>query len=194
MTTPQTLDRHAADSLRFIRDTMATAAGFTAVPGWGGALMGVTALITAAVAGPPRADRQWVTLWLADAAVAVAIGIAAIARKARSAGIPLTGPAARRFALAFVPAIAAGGALTIVFLANGLGRQLPGCWLLLYGAAVASGGAMSVRAVPIMGAVLMMLGGLAFMSPLEWGHLFLAAGFGAVQIGFGVVIARRHGG
>ena len=35
-------------------------------------LMGATALITAAVAGPPRDTPAWVGLWLADAAVAVA--------------------------------------------------------------------------------------------------------------------------
>jgi len=194
MPSPSTLDRHAADSLRFIRDTMANAAGFTAVPGWGGALMGVTALGTAGLAGPPRAEPAWLALWLGDAALAVAIGLAAITLKARRAGTPLAGPGARRFALAFAPAIAAGAGLTAVFVQKGLWNQLPGCWLLLYGAAVCSGGAFSVRVVPIMGVGLMALGGLAFAAPPEWGHLFLAAGFGGLQIIFGIIIARRYGG
>jgi len=52
---PSTLDplhTHAMENLRFIRDAMARASEFTAVPGWGGVMMGVTALGTAAIAGP----------------------------------------------------------------------------------------------------------------------------------------------
>src|SRR5262245_34044645 len=94
------LHRHAADNLRFIRDTVARAGEFTAVPGWGGAAMGVTAIVTAAISGPPRADPGWVELWLADAALAIAIGLIAIIEKSRRSGAPLAGAAARRFALA----------------------------------------------------------------------------------------------
>ena len=50
-------DAAAHASLRFIRDTMARTAAFTAVPGWGGVAMGATALVAAAVAAP-AADRQ----------------------------------------------------------------------------------------------------------------------------------------
>jgi hypothetical protein len=191
---PPTLDRRAAENLRFIRDTMASAAGFTAVPGWGGVLMGLTALATAALSGPPRSDPAWLRLWLGEAVLAVAIGLVAVALKARRSGTPLAGPGTRRFALAFAPAIGAGVVLTIVFVRSGLTHQLPGCWLLLYGAAVCSGGAFSVRAVPTMGAAIMVLGTLAFAARPEWGHFFLAAGFGGLQVVFGTVIGRKHGG
>ena len=40
----------------------------------------------------------------------------------------------------------------------------------------------------------MALGAAAFASPSGWGTAFLAAGFGGLQIAFGLVIARRHGG
>lgn len=191
---PPSLHDHAADDLRYIRDTMARATGFTAVPGWGGALMGVTALITAAAAGPPRDSRTWLGLWLADAAVAVVVGIVATAWKARLTGTPMTNAAARRFAFAFIPGIAAGALLTLVFVRDHLTARLPGVWLLLYGAAVTSGGAFSVRLVPVMGLCFMVLGALSFAAPAESGSLFMAAGFGALQIGFGIAIARRYGG
>jgi hypothetical protein len=191
---PPSLHDHAADHLRFIRDTMARAADFTAVPGWGGVLMGVTALVTAAAAGPPRDTPAWVGVWLADAAVAVALGFGAMVWKARRAGVSLTGAPARRFALAFVPSLMAGTVLTGVFVRDHLSTRLPGCWLLLYGAAVTSGGAFSVRLVPVMGICFMALGVLAFVSPVSTGSLFMAAGFGALQIGFGFIIARKYGG
>jgi len=111
---PPSLHDHAADHLRFIRDTMARAADFTAVPGWGGVLMGATALVTAAAAGPPRDTPAWVGIWLADAGVAVALGLGAMVWKARRAGVSLTGAPARRFALAFVPPLMAGAVVSAV--------------------------------------------------------------------------------
>jgi hypothetical protein len=189
------LDAHAAENLRFIRDAMTRATAFTAVPGWGGVAMGVTAIATAVVSGPPDGSLRWVTVWFVEAAVAVAIALAAMTVKARRAGMPLSSaPPAFRFALAFVPPLVAGMILTPVFATMGLMARLPGCWLLLYGAAAATGGAFSVRIVPLMGACFMALGTAAFVAPVEWGHWLLAAGFGGLHIAFGFVIARRYGG
>ena len=117
-----------------------------------------------------------------------------MARKARRSGSALADAPARRFAFAFVPPLAAGAVLTAVFARAGLAARLPGCWLLLYGTAVVTGGAFSVRVVPVMGLCLMALGAAAFAAPADWGSWFMAAGFGAVHIGFGLVIARRYGG
>jgi len=185
---------HAAENLRFIRDAMSRASEFTALPGWGGVAMGVTALAAAAWSGPPDNSRRWLWIWLADAAIAAAIGLLAMARKAQRSGMPLSAAPARRFALAYAPPLVAAMILTPVFASLDLGARLPGCWLLLYGTAVATGGALSIRIVPLMGISFMALGTAAFAAPAAWGHYLLAAGFGGLHIAFGLLIARRYGG
>ena len=185
----------AEENLRYIRDAMARAGAFTAVPGWGGVAIGVTAMTAAAISGPPDNSLRWILIWFSDAAVAAAIAVAAIARKARRSGAPLSpGSPAYRFALAYVPPLVAGMVLTPVFATLDLMARLPGCWLLLYGTAVATGGALSVRVVPLMGVAFMALGAIAFAAPAAWGHYFLAAGFGGLHIVFGLIIARNYGG
>ena len=57
-----------------------------------------------------------------------------------------------------------------------------------------TGGAFSVRPVPIMGLCFMLTGMIAFLAPAAWGDAFLAAGFGGINIVFGVIIARGYGG
>ncbi len=188
------LERRAAENLRFIRDTMARAGAFTGVPGWGGVAMGVTALAAAWLAHrQPTVDR-WLLTWLAEGWLAFAIGVVAMVRKAATGETPLTSRPGRRFVLAYTPPIVAAGLLTIALYHAGLIGLLPGAWLLLYGAAVMTGGALSIPVVPIMGACFMGIGALTLLAPATWGDALLAAGFGGLHLGFGWWIARRHGG
>ncbi len=182
------------DNLSFIRDTMERATSFTAVPGWGGVAMGLTALVAAAVAAGQGSRAGWLEVWLAEAVVAAMIGGFAMARKARRAEGTMLSRPARRFMLSYTPPIAVGALLTLVLYRGGLERALPGVWLLLYGTGVVTGGAFSVRVVPVMGLCFMALGTIAVIAPAAWGDWMLALGFGALHIVFGVIIARRHGG
>jgi hypothetical protein len=191
---PIPIDARAADHLRYIRETMESAAEFTAVPGWGGVAMGVTALVAALVASRQRTAHAWFGVWLIEAVVAVAIAAPAAASKAHRANSKLFSGPGRKFLLSFAPPIMCGGLLTFAFYALGSFGMLPGIWLLLYGAAIVTGGAFSVRVVPVMGLCLMALGGVALFAPTAWGDAFMAAGFGVVQIAFGVWIARHYGG
>jgi hypothetical protein len=180
--------------LRYIRETMESAAEFTAVPGWGGLAMGITAMAAAGLAARQTTPRRWLMVWLAEVFVAVAIAAPAAATKARRANSSLFSGPGRKFALSFAPPIIVGGLLTLALFQLGVVTALPGVWLLLYGTAVVTGGAFSVRAVPIMGLCLMALGAAALFAPAVWGNWFMAAGFGGVQIIFGIWIALRYGG
>jgi len=191
---PIPIDARAADHLRYIRETMESAAEFTAVPGWGGVTMGMTALAAALLASRQSNPRAWVAIWLAEAFVAVAIAAPAAATKARRANSSLFSGPGRKFVLSFAPPIVVGGLLTLALFLSGAFTALPGVWLLLYGTAIVTGGAFSVRAVPIMGLCLMALGAGALFAPAAWGNAFMAAGFGLVQIGFGIWIALKYGG
>lgn len=191
---PAALHEHAIANLRFIRETMESATSFTAVPGWGGVAMGLTALLAAAIASVQTNRNMWLAVWVGEAAVAILIGGWATDRKARAIRSPLFSGPGRRFALSFTPPLLVGGLMTTVLYRAGLMELLPGLWLLLYGTGVVTGGAFSVRVIPVMGVCFMTLGTIALVGPAAWGTVLLALGFGGLHIAFGIVIARRYGG
>jgi hypothetical protein len=188
------LGDRAMDNLRFIRRTMERGAAFTAVPGWGGVGMGLSALVAAGLAALQSEDRLWLAVWLVEATAAAAIGFVAIQRKARRAEVPLLSGTGRKVLLSFFPPALAGLALTAALAAAGSFAVLPAMWLLLYGAAVITAGTYSVNAVPLMGLGFMLLGIVALFAPPTWGDALMALGFGGLHIVFGTIIARRHGG
>jgi hypothetical protein len=187
------LHARAMDNLSFIRSTMERATAFTAVPGWGGVAMGLTALLATPLAETRPTQVQWLAVWLCASVLALTIGGWSMAVKARRAGTSVFSYSGRRFVLSYVPPLAVGGLLTLVLVRAGLYSALPGTWLLLYGTGVVTGGAFSVRVVPIMGMCFMALGALALLAP-GWGHPLMTAGFGGLHIIFGLIIARRYGG
>jgi hypothetical protein len=159
----------------------------------GGAVMGAVALIASVLAAEETGDR-WLITWLVAAAVAAVLGLSAMARKAKRAGATLTGANARRFALGMAAPFVAGAAITYELWVTRSFTAMPPTWLLLYGAGVLTGGIVSVPVVRLLGVCFMALGMLAIVTPSEWGNVWLAVGFGGLQMGFGIYIARNHGG
>jgi hypothetical protein len=191
---PPALHDRAIANLRFIRETMERASSFTAVPGWGGVLMGATALAATFIAAQQASRNLWLATWVVEALLAFVIGGWAMDRKARRVETPLLSGPGRKFALSYSPPILVGALLTVVLYQAGLVNVLPGVWLLLYGTGVVTGGAFSVRIVPVMGLCFMLLGAIALFAPASWRNYLMAAGFGGLHIIFGIIIARRHGG
>lgn len=182
------------EDLRFIRDTMERSASFTAVPGWGQVILGLTALAASGLAARQPTSQAWLKIWLAEAILAAVIALISMRWKANRRGLPLfTGPG-RKVALGLFPPLIAGALLTFLLQRSGPESALPPAWLLLYGAGIITGGAYSVSIVPVMGLCFMATGALAIVAPAAWANWFLAAGFGGLHIIFGVLIARRYGG
>ena len=193
-TEPVGLHTQAMDNLRFIRSTMESAGQFTAVPGRGGMVMGATAFFAAFAAHLAANSRDWLLIWMAEAVLALAIGLAFSYRKAMLNKTPLLSKPFRRFLLGVAPSVFAGALLTMVFHQGGLNHLLPAMWLLLYGAGITSGGAFSVRVVPVMGMSFLALGTIATLAPAKFADPVLALGFGGIHIVFGWIIARHYGG
>ena len=208
---PAAPEAAAHASLRYIRETMARTAAFTAVPGRGGVAMGLTAVAAAALAARQPTASDWLGVWTAEALVGLALGALTMAHKARGHGVPLLSGQGRKFLLGLLPPLLVGVALTLAVYAVEVGqagdafaqqgvaaslslRLLPGLWLMLYGAGVVSAGMFSVRLIPTMGALFLLGGALTLLAPAAWADAFLAAGFGGLHVAFGLLIARRHGG
>jgi hypothetical protein len=190
---PIAMERHAADHLRFIRDTMERASIFTAVPGWGGVAIGFTALMAGWFSRhQPLSHQFWIWIW--EGIMAATLGAAALYWKSNRISLPLTSRPAKRALLSFITPLFAGAVLTLTLYRLHEIALFAGLWLLLYGVAVVTAGALSVRVVPVMGFCFMALGTAALLTPPTLGNLWMTVGFGGIHILFGFVIARRYGG
>jgi hypothetical protein len=184
----------AVADLRLIREAMDHSSRFTDVPGVGMMVIGGTALVAAWLAASVDSDPLWVAIWGLELALAVSIGLGAVALKARANGTAIFAPPVRRFLRGMIPPLLAGAVLAAFFAKVGMLDNLPGALLLLYGTAVVTGGAHSLGIVRLQGLCFMALGVVTLFARPAFGDAAMALGFGALHIGFGAVIARRYGG
>lgn len=191
---PASLAARASEDLRLIRQTMERAASFTALPGWGGVLMGVVALLAAPAAASAGSERAWLLIWLGAALLAFLTGFTDMLHKVRAEQRSLLAAPASRFFLALCPALLVGALLTFALVRAGEWQLLAGTWMACYGAAVVAASAHTIRAVRWMGAAFLALGALALGFPLGRGDVWMALGFGLVHAGYGLWIARSSRG
>ena len=191
---PDNIGDRAIDNVRYIREMMERSASFTAVPGYGGVLMGATAVAAAYIASTQVDVASILTTWLAEAFLAFSIGLLAVWQKSKIAGGSLLSTPARKFALGFAPPLIVGAIIVLGLWRHGLYQVLAPVCMMSYGAAIVCGGAYSVRTVPIMGWCFIALGAVAFALPAAYGNLMMGATFGLLHIIFGAIIARKYGG
>ena len=195
---PVSIGDRAFDNLQFIRETMERSTHFTAVPGYGGLLMGATAIGAAYIAAQQINLESWLIVWMVEAILAFAIGLLAMWQKSKIANVSLTSAPARKFAMSFTPPLVCAIVITLGLWRLELYQLMIPIWILLYGAAIVCGGAFSVKAVPILGWCFVALGTIAFFIPASFGKnfgdLMMALSFGVLHIVFGFIIARKYGG
>lgn len=193
MQPPIPIESRALGTLAYIRTSIETS-GSLAVPGMAGIVMGAIGILATVGASLPRAAAHWLPIWLVAAAIAFAVGGAMMARETAQGGhARYLGPV-RKFLFCLCPALLAGALLTFVLWRVGETRLIPGVWLLLYGCAVLSASTVTIartmRLICIMGALFMVLGGLAFAAPASAHTLILGMGFGALHTIFGMLIGQ----
>lgn len=187
------LHQHAEDNLRYIRATMESATSFTGVSGLGYVVAGLSALPATWLAARQADEAGWLAVWMLELVLASGLAFALTAYKAVKQGSSLVSASGRKLLFAFLPAMVAGGLVTLAFYLSGHVELLPGIWLCLYGAAVMTAGAWSVRIIPVMGGTFMVFGAVTLLAPVS-GDLMLALGMGGLHVIFGSYIWRHHGG
>jgi len=191
---PVNIGDRALDNLKFIRETMERSTVFTSVPGYGGILMGATAIVAAYIAHSQASIRDWLTVWLTEAVLAFFIGLLAMWQKTKISKTSMFSTPARKLVMNSLPPMLCGVFITLGLWRFGHFEAMIPVWILCYGAAVVCGGAFSVKAVPLMGWCFIALGAIAFFLPANTGQLMMGLSFGLLHIVFGLVIGRKFGG
>jgi hypothetical protein len=190
------------ENLQYIRKTMEAAGQFTAVPGKCMMAAGIVAMggvaVNALVTGAPWTDGASpgpaLDIWGIVLGISFAIVSYGIYRKSQDVEPPIQAPLIRKLLWSLCPALFVGGILTSLAVETHQFDWLPVIWLGCYGAAVTSGGQVSVAPIRYMGLCFLLAAACAAASPVDMGLAWLGIGFGCVHLVFGAHIAWRYNG
>ncbi|MBN8588053.1 MAG: hypothetical protein J0L94_06975 [Rhodothermia bacterium] len=208
----RTPDFSVEEQLKVIRETMTRSTAFTEVPGY--AMMGIGFLAIVVSAILEWMDVRyitWVEAWVFTAFVAILLGAWGIRMKARTSETPPAKQTARKFWMGLAPSFVVTAVLTLMvlqispeniptkfrtywFIESETLHMLPALWMLMYGLAITTAGAYSIKAVSQMGMCFLGLGFLAYFLPQVGVNLMMLLGFGGLHLVFGWIIAKKHGG
>jgi hypothetical protein len=194
--------KSVSENLQYIRRTMEAAGQFTAVPGKSMAAVGVAALggvaanefLTGAPWSEPHAPALALDVWGIVLALSLAVVGLGVYRKAELMRMPIQAPLIRKLLWGLCPALFLGAVLTNLALATHEFAWLPAIWLGCYGAAIASGGQVSIAPLRYLGVCLLLLAAAAALTPAHMGLTWMALGFGWLHLLFGAYIAWRYHG
>ncbi|MEQ8406712.1 MAG: hypothetical protein RKH07_00365 [Gammaproteobacteria bacterium] len=187
------LYRKAEDNLAFIRSSMESATAFTGVSGAGYIVAGLSAFAATWIAQQQPTLERWLLVWMLELALAAPLILLLTALKAKQQGSSLWSSNGKKLLLAFAPAMTVGGLLTLnSYLTDDI-QRLPGIWLGIYGAAVMTAGAYSVAAIPIMGALFILISAAILVTGIP-ATLTMGVSFALLHCLFGYLIWRDYGG
>jgi hypothetical protein len=195
----------ARENLRVIRQTMERSTKYSTLSGLSGVLIGLTAIVSVVVTSRvldgkidahlpvQSAYPSLGLLWLVTLAVAVGIEFACNKRRARHIGKRVASPLGAHILVAALPSFVAAMALTAFFARHGLAPFVWGIWMLTYGLAICAVGLFSVRPVSYLGAAFVLAGAVTLLLPGQDALFMMGLTFGGFHIGYGVLMAKRHG-
>ena len=188
------VEHQAENQIKYIREVMERATTFTAVPGRGMVVMGLVAVLAAWVGSMDYSPRSWIIPWMVAVIVAPSIGFGALIMKARNTGESFKSGVGGKFLISFLPSLLVGFFISVGLWHVGQVSLMPGVWMLLYGVGTITGGAYSVRIVPLMGISFLVFGAIALFMPITISNALMAVSFGGLHVLFGVIIAGKYGG
>lgn len=177
-----------------VRGRLATMQRFDGYSGPAAILSGVVAIIAGAVQGrlvphPQHAaeEQTYLAIWLTCLGFSLAINYGAIlAWRVRNRGAQAA-VQMRTVGMSIIPAIAAGGVITVALVTRGLADLLPGMWCATYALGLFASRAMVPTAVVFVavgfGAIAAALLLAPNIEPLSWWIMPLAFGLGQILIG-----------
>jgi hypothetical protein len=192
--------RRALADLAEVRGRLATVQRFDGYSGTAAIVSGAIALaaglLQRSLAPHPLKSGQpatYLAIWLGCLVVALAVNYGAIAAWRARHGDRQTAAQMRTVGMTILPAIAAGGVITLALVQRGLIDLLPGMWCAIYALGLFASRRMVPREVVfvavafgIAAALLLLLPGI---DPLAWWVMPAAFGFG--QIAIGAIVRAR---
>jgi hypothetical protein len=195
--------RQALADLAEVRGRLATVQRFDGYSGPAAIASGVVAIlagIVQAVLAPepdgPAARQTYLAIWLSCLGFALAINYGAILiwranNRGAQAKVQI-----RTVGMSIVPALAAGGVITLALVMRGLIDLVPGMWCATYALGLFASRAMVPRDVVLVaaafGAVATVLLVAPHIHPLAWWIMPLAFGLGQIAIGAIVRFEPAH--
>ena len=206
----------ARENLRVIRQTMERSTKYSTLSGLSGVSVGLVAIAGVAatqhimghvltysgdyafvqramLAEQHKQMAQLAAVWAAVFVIAIAIDLVANKRRAARVGKQVFSPLGAHIVLAAVPGFFTGGVLTAFFIMHNLLFSIWGVWMLCYGLAICAVGLFSVKPVSALGGAFVLAGAVTLLLPPMAQLPMMALTFGGFHIGYGVLMARKHG-
>lgn len=196
------------EDLKEIREMMQRSSRFISLSGMSGIATGLTALTGASVAYFTVFSRHdllhhhaseisnttlWLLLLIASATLLLSLAAATLftIRKTKQKQLPVWDMQTKRLLANLLIPLSAGGILCLMLLFKGYAGMLPPLTLIFYGLALINGSHFTLPEIRNLGLIQVLLGLLAFQF-ISYGLFFWMAGFGVVQIIYGLMIQRKY--
>lgn len=197
-----------AEDLKEIRDIMNRSSRFISLSGLSGVSTGIIALAGALLAYKMifkgrdylvynavelnKSDLTYL-LFIAIGTLILSIGSAIFFTnsKTKKQNQPVWNAQTRELLFNLLIPLLTGGLLCLMFLFKGFVGILPPLTLIFYGLALLNGSKYTLSEIKNLGLIDILLGLIAFQF-VNYGLLFWALGFGAVQIVYGIIIQIKY--